>query len=297
VLLLLLLLLLILLLLSLLLLLLLQDLDKRGLVLVGHSFGGVLSSLIIPGDCPTQGRTFAASSTGPSIDWCESYNPPLATVPATASVNAGGTCSKITAPAANASTWPTQLNTSRSPVSNSVRNASAKTRSTRLLSARVPLRGAIAYEGYRFNVLPNQTWDPIGITVPPGMFFLYLTGQYNPNPPKSYQLTNTSKCSCSGLAQFQGLNHYGINDWQGSKGNHTTPCARPLPQDPPGFKVTRARQEAGLRDQVELVDAFIRSVGMRDKGGQGRLQNLLREHQRPVQAAIGSYSLQLKGDC
>jgi hypothetical protein len=160
------------------------------------------------------------------------------------------------------------------------------------------IRGAVVWEGYKAQMLPGNQLLTQGVTVSPGMFLAYMGSTFNNNIEEAFQLSNSSSssCSCLGYAQFPGLNHFGINNWQPEGSNQVTPCARKGQSDPPGFSVTKSRQEQGLRDQAELTDLFVRSAGLRQ--GVAR-QELLKLGQKGREMVVnsGRFALSLKGAC
>eukprot|EP00775_Hariotina_reticulata_P012823 gene12823-12950_t len=144
---------------------------------------------------------------------------------------------------------------------------------------------------------------PVVLELCEGMFVLFLGGQYNDNTATAYSNTNTSACACAGYARFPGLNHFGINNFQGDGQDQITPCARPARSDPANFTVSRGRQEQALRQQAALVDSFIQAFVFQDAGHAQLLQqqagNATRSSGMPAvpAAADQGFMLQLKGQC
>lgn len=251
----------------------LKELPQRGLVLLAHSFGGVAATNIIMGACG-------------ELLTCERYVPPLATATSTTttttSSSKAATCQAIRLPL-------------DSEAAGSVSEERGPSKSVLSLSSQRLIRGGIAWEGYAGSLsLSGPTAK--GITVPPGMFFMYLGGQYNNNTGSAYEQTkaNGSTCSCTAFAKFPGMNHYGVTNWQPEGSHQVTPCAAPVAADPKNFTVSKERQEQGLKDQAQLADLIIRSVGLREVRAQKELGEL--QQQGGVPGPAG-YALSLKGAC
>jgi dienelactone hydrolase len=226
----------------------LQEVWSRGIVVVGHSFGGAAALDIIADSClASEARSVAG------LSFCEAYQP--------------------------------SVRSSSSSSSSSNSNSSEKPASCRKYAQQQQqqqglILGAIVFEGYKVrqdtataaaaaaaanrSAAPARSaeasMEPTGIAIPPGTFVLFLAGQYGaPKTKVAYDISTASSCSCIGHADFPGLNHYGINDWQGPNSHQMTPCGRKASSDPADFNVSNCFQNGQLSKMAELVDGFIRA--------------------------------------
>ena len=258
-------------------------------MLLAHSFGGLTATQILMGTC---GRLLPVE-----LLTCEGYVPPLATATSTTTTTTTTSSSSSSSSKEKAATCQAIRLPLMTAAVGSLSQERGPSKSSSSLSSQKLIRGAISWEGYAGGVSitpPGPTAE--GITVPPGMFFMYLGGQYNDNTAKAYNLTKatTSTCSCTAFAKFPGMNHYGVTNWQPEGSNQATPCSTPVKADPKDFTVRKERQEQGLRDQAQLADLIIRSVGLREMRAQKELGKL--QQQGGVPGAAG-YALSLKGAC
>jgi len=275
----------------------LQELPKRGLVLVGHSLRGTVIMDVLGGTC-------LQPPARPGLGTCEGYQPSLVTTTSATTINprssssnssasnANGTCKAVALPM-----MPKQSSgNSRSRSSGQEAGGSTAIKPLAIVSQPL-IRGAVVWEGYKSQMLPGGQLLAQGISVPSDMFLLYLSGSFNNNTAKAFQLTNSSSssCSCSGYAKFPGLNHFGINNWQSEGSNQVTSCAMKGMSDPPGFSVSRSRQEQGLRDQAEVIDLLIRSAGLRHGSAGQQLRKFEQQGKRADTTA--GFALSLKGAC
>jgi hypothetical protein len=134
------------------------------------------------------------------------------------------------------------------------------------------LLGVVVWEGYISNRSAAGRTSVLPMGIPAGTFVLFMASQYNNNTRTAYNLTTAPRCSCAGLAQFPGLSHFGINDWQGPGTHQVTPCAMPGQSDPANFTVTEQMQREALLLQAQLIDDFVRAAAMRQRLSQQRLK-------------------------
>lgn len=135
------------------------------------------------------------------------------------------------------------------------------------------LLGVVVWEGYISNRSSSGSTSVLPMDIPAGTFVLFMASQYNNNTQAAYNLTRAPRCSCAGLAQFSGLSHFGINNWQGPGTHQVTPCAMPGQSDPANFTVSEQMQQEALQLQAQLVDDFVRAAAMRQRLSQQRLKD------------------------
>ena len=234
------------------------------------------------------GGTCLQPPATPGLGTCEGYQPPLVTT-GSATTAPGGSSSSSNSNASSTNGTCKAVALPMMPVQSSGESLA--------LAAQPLIRGAVVWEGYKSQMLPGNQLLAQGISVPSDMFLLYMSGSFNNNTANAFQLTNSSSsCSCSGYAKFSGLNHFGINDWQPEGSNQVTPCARTGRSDPPGFSVSRSRQEQGLQDQAEVIDLFIRSAGFR-QGIAGQTLRKFEQQGKGADITPAGFALSLKGAC
>ncbi|KAF6257176.1 hypothetical protein COO60DRAFT_29135 [Scenedesmus sp. NREL 46B-D3] len=240
----------------------LWGLRGRGVVLVGHSFGGAAALDVMAGSCLA---SEARSVSG--LSFCEAYQPPLRSSSSSSEVPASCEAPHPAAAAAAAEAGAQQAGTQQQRKQKGL------------------ILGAVVFEGYKVRqdtvaaaasrpsaaaaaaaAAPaparsaEASMGPAGVAIPAGTFVLYLAGQYGaPKTTAAYKASNASRCSCMGHAEFPGLNHYGINDWQGPRSHQMTPCGRKASSDPADFNVSNSFQNGQLSKMAELVDGFIRA--------------------------------------
>lgn len=291
----------------------LAGVERRGVVLLGHSFGGAAALTALAGACPAADVVPGQEATlGP----CEGAAPQLVSLarPLHGSAGAGAGA------AACAGAVRTGL-----------------------------LRGVVVFEGTPPRPPHQGAAASKPLVLPPGGFVLYLGGEAvaprlrsaltstvvggasslprpsspspstptpalpsSPSPsaptparPSSAPSTRpvaaaaaasavtAAPCTCAALAIFPGLNHYGINGFQSAERGHRTRCGRPASADAPDFRTTPARAAAGLSDMAALIDAFVRSQGGYDGASHGGKLAALKAQG----ASLGSFELVLRGDC
>lgn len=135
------------------------------------------------------------------------------------------------------------------------------------------LLGVVVWEGYISNRSTAGSTSILPMDIPAGTFVLFMASQYNNNTHAAYNLTSAPRCSCAGFAQFPGLSHFGINNWQGPGTHQVTPCAMPGQSDPANFTVSEQIQQEALLLQAQLVDDFVRAATMRQRLAQQRLKD------------------------
>jgi hypothetical protein len=241
-------------------------------VVVGHSFGGAAALDVLSQSClAAEARSVAG------LSFCEAYQPPVRSSSSSSSSGAPASCKELN-PAAG--------------------RTAAEAGGQQQQQQKGVILGAIVFEGYkvrqdtaaagpaaptaaaRSNVsaaaaAPARSGDPslnpAGVVIPPGTFLLFVAGQYGaPKTTEAYDRSNASSCSCIGHADFAGLNHYGINNWQGEGSHQMTPCGRKASSDPANFNVSNSFQDAQLLKMAELMDEFIRA-SLGDAAAQQRL--------------------------
>lgn len=152
--------------------------------------------------------------------------------------------------------------------------------------------GTVVYEGYLGS---GYTQAPAGAAVPTGSFVLYLSGQYGANKTGSaYSQSTPSSCACVGLAVFEGVNHFGISNWQGGA-SQVTPCAIPASWDPPAFTCEQDFQAIQQKKMAAITDNFIRAMVFKEWLAQQNIK--LRQAVTQTYADRLDYSLKLNGRC
>jgi len=266
----------------------LQEIASRGVVLLSHSQGGNVALEMLSQSCAQP-----AKAPVMQVDICEGYQPPLHPV---ANVTSTGRClTTHRAANGNSSSYSRQNNSSGSGHDNSRGSSAASSRGSMPPGI---LLGVVAFEVYRGGLQ-----NPTGVSLVPGTFVLFLGGQYNNNTATAYSNTNASACACAGYARFAGLNHFGINNFQGDGQRQITPCARPGRSDPVNFTVSSARQGQALVQQAELVDGFIKAFVFQNATRARQLQQQAgngTKISRPPAVPTGAdqgFVLQLKAQC
>lgn len=292
----------------------LQGIQTRGIVLLAHSFGAATAIAIMANECLDEQDGVSAFHP---VSLCEAYQPLLYSSPKPAAnvtefnplVSGAAEYLNLTSMDVGNATFP----------ADSDANTTVTAANSMRLEAAVPvppepspkgiIRGAVVYEGYKTSEPPQFT--PRGVNIPAGTFLLYLSGQYG--APRVEAAFNSSgniaaalgyPGSCVGFAAFDGLNHYGMVDWQGPGAQQITPCGVAAPSDPPGLNVSRIVQNDRLKGMATLVDEFVRAAVLGDQA----MQSVLLEQAAGIAAAqaenvtsnstqVEGYKLQLKPYC
>jgi pimeloyl-ACP methyl ester carboxylesterase len=269
-------------------------LRERGIVLLGHSFGGAVSSLLLGGRCAPRRKQPAAAT-----------------------------------PASNTTTTTTTTTTTNSTASidEFAFLCGGWQPSPRDLAV---IKGAILLEGYPSSPAPSSAagFMPAGIdltarreagarvqvdggrsTTSSNPFVLFLQGEFNGRVRAAYDASveavagggggsanktgassSSSSSTCVAYARFRGLNHYLGTDWVepskagGGGGQNATstnasrqitPCGAPASSDPTSFAVTKEVQERGTSYIAELIEAVIKAQVFADTGAERVLGGLV----------------------
>lgn len=281
---------------------LLRDLRlrERGIVLLGHSFGGAVSSLLLGGRCAPRQKQQAASTTTPT----------------------------------NTTTTTTPTTNSTSLIDEFAFLCGGWQPSQRDLAI---IKGAVLLEGYPSSPGRSGGASPAGFS-PTALdltarreagvrvegggsdarqksnpFVLFLQGEFNGRVRAAYDASaeavvvaanggannktnvsspsSSSSSTCVAYARFRGLNHYLGTDWvepskaggggfgggqnatstNNNASRQITPCGAPASNDPASFSVTKEVQERGTARIAELIEAVIKAQVFADVGAERAL--------------------------